>query len=416
MKKLKISLAVMAGLCILFLLFGLYQVRYNGTYGRFDGSLRYLKYDEANDRFIFFGFLDYQLDGIDGPIVKRLGADSLEMAYVVGEASEKYTVVKSVLPLRDSLQFTVKVDNTDKDKFTVTLRGTPESRPVVYGPQPKLLALSDMEGNFNALYGLLTANGVMTEDYRWNFGNGHVVCNGDFVDRGRNVLACLWLLYELQGQAEQAGGKLHFINGNHEHWNLTAYPKSAHSRLIAFAQAATGIEQPVPAFAELMNDENILVAWLKKQPVMLQIGNKLFVHAGISPEFAKAGWDIEKVNQVFWNSIDGGVENAETELLYDDKLGPLWSRTMVRPYGGKEKLSDAEYASILKTYGVNHLIIGHSIVEEVSTDYNGSLFRIDVQHAEEKFSAQTQGLLFEEGKAFRVNALGERVVLSRVVG
>lgn len=65
----------------------------------------------------------------------------------------------------------------------------------------KILVVSDLEGNFDALSNLLWKNGVMNDRYAWTFRQGHVVVLGDLMDRGLEVTQCLWLLYRLEAEA-----------------------------------------------------------------------------------------------------------------------------------------------------------------------------------------------------------------------
>ena len=43
---------------------------------------------------------------------------------------------------------------------------------------------------------------------------------GDQLDRGDNEIQILYFLERLQREAEEAGGKLHILNGNHETMNV----------------------------------------------------------------------------------------------------------------------------------------------------------------------------------------------------
>jgi hypothetical protein len=88
-------------------------------------------------------------------------------------------------------------------------------------PMPeKLIAISDIEGNFAAFRDFLINNGVINNENQWVFGSGHLVLNGDFFDRGLNVTECLWFIYHLEQEAVKNGGYVHFILGNHEIMNM----------------------------------------------------------------------------------------------------------------------------------------------------------------------------------------------------
>ena len=89
-------------------------------------------------------------------------------------------------------------------------------------PMPsKLIAVSDIEGNFEKMYKLLLTNGVIDNNYNWTFGKGHLVIVGDLVDRGDYVTQCKWLVYKLEEGALKAGGKVQYLLGNHDRMILS---------------------------------------------------------------------------------------------------------------------------------------------------------------------------------------------------
>ena len=71
-------------------------------------------------------------------------------------------------------------------------------------------------GNFDCFQSLLRAAGVIDSTYHWTLADGHLVVIGDVMDRGVDVMPIFWLLYELEGEAQQAGGTVSFLLGNHE--------------------------------------------------------------------------------------------------------------------------------------------------------------------------------------------------------
>jgi hypothetical protein len=53
----------------------------------------------------------------------------------------------------------------------------------------RLLAISDLEGNHAALLAYLKGVGVVDAGGHWQWGDGHLLFNGDIVDRGDKPLA-----------------------------------------------------------------------------------------------------------------------------------------------------------------------------------------------------------------------------------
>ena len=164
-----------------------------------------------------FGFMMNQqyktnLKGVDGPYIFN------DVKFWVDDANQ---LIKESFDRNKPIN--VHVNNADKDTFEVTIKKSHQQEAENYEMPDKLIALSDIEGNYNALYSFLLNNKVIDQDLNWVFGSGHLVLNGDFFDRGTSVNQVLWLIYGLEKKAEKHGGKVHFINGNHEIMNLYGY-------------------------------------------------------------------------------------------------------------------------------------------------------------------------------------------------
>ena len=138
--------------------------------------------------------------------------------YLVGDklytVDFKNRIWKSIYNEGDSI--VVKVNNTDKDEFQLLKMEEISRKPCRYSMVRSIVAISDIEGNFNGLVSFLINNKIIDDDFNWKFGVGHLVLVGDFVDRGNQVTQVLWLIYKLEYQAKEQGGQVHFILANHE--------------------------------------------------------------------------------------------------------------------------------------------------------------------------------------------------------
>lgn len=316
-----------------------------------------------------------------------------------------------------SASITCYVDNEDQDSFSFNIR---QDRNAIIEPPShipeKLIVVSDIEGNFNALQGILLANGVINKDCDWIYGKGQLLLCGDMVDRGKNVIPVLWLIYKLESQAQEQGGHVYFLLGNHEEFFLSSNTKYVHIKYRSVALAISDNKDAKKAYKEIHADPFVLRDWLLQKDSIVKIRNVLFVHAGISKELIEKRMEIAQINSL----IKMGMPKTpvrpvslipKIKFLFSSK-GPLWYRGLVMDYKVKyKKVVEEDVDRILDYFKVDHIVVGHSMVEEVSSDFNRKVFRIDVGHPVKKSTGKAQCLLIEKGNFYRVNDLGEKVLL-----
>ncbi len=83
----------------------------------------------------------------------------------------------------------------------------------------RLLAVGDVQSNYASLMALLTATGYAVERGGvpvWTGGNGTLLFLGDLLDGGTQPAEVLWLALRLHPEAADAGGRVVFVQGNHE--------------------------------------------------------------------------------------------------------------------------------------------------------------------------------------------------------
>ena len=355
------------------------------------------------------------LAGVDGPYLFKKRNKIREIRVVSTDTS--YEIEEYVHNSNEKSKFVCFVENKEKDSFSFQLKKKIKAPSTKHKQPEKLLAISDIEGNFNAFYSLLVGNGVMDESYNWTYGNGHLVLVGDFVDRGTNVTQCLWLIYMLEQEAEKAGGMVHFILGNHEVMNLLGQTEYVDEKYMALAHRLSGKEDAIKAYKYLMSNQRELVRWMKSKNVIERIGKTIFVHGGLSKELITANMSIGEMNSFLRMALtreyfaDDGEANLKKFLM--GPLGPLWYRGLVGRYKKiYTKASQKEVNSTLKYFQAEQMVIGHTVVENISSDYQGKVYRTDIGFPTMKFTGKAQGLLIENNQFYRVNDLGERILLT----
>ena len=302
---------------------------------------------------------------------------------------------------KDVPSFLCKVDGDSNASFKVKLHSDYTVPPSVY-PQPeKLFAISDIEGNFKAFAQSLIGNGIINDAFEWTFGNGHLVLVGDFFDRGNNVTEVLWLIYELERQAAEQGGIVHFIIGNHEEMNLRGDVRYVEDK---YFKVASAFNTKYPA---LFASNTELGKWLRSKNVIEKIGTTLFVHGGLSPQIANCHMPLIKINKIArsnfgkaaWRiELDGGT----TQRIYS-MIGPMWYRGY---FSGS--LETDEVQSVLNLYGAKKVVVGHTIVPNVCGVFDNKVIAIDVKHCTALEDGTSNALLIQNGNFYAVNVFGEK--------
>jgi hypothetical protein len=388
------------GIIILLILTAVILVRF--TDGSISGGGKtILGYDEENERFQIWEKKTYNLNGIDGP-------------YIID--NQLYEVTKENKLLNKNInrkaKLVVKVNNSDNDQFTFQLKDSITFEPNFYELPEKLIVISDIEGNFDGFSSFLINNGVIDKNFNWTFGNGHLLLNGDFVDRGENVTQVLWLIYKIENQAQKQGGKLHYILGNHEIMNFQGnanYNKKKYKRV---AQLISKNDSLREATIFMYSDKTELGKWLRSKNVVEKIGNYIFVHAGISPEILKYNVSLSDINQIARNNWDKNLydeeENNKVENFITGKKGVYWYRGLAQDYKYYDKIKENELNEVLKFYQADKIIFGHTVVENITKEFNGKTINTDVKHGQEKNSDKTKGLLIQNGIEYKINGKGTK--------
>ena len=335
----------------------------------------------------------------DGPYVQYKNDKVFAKYIMLSNGTKMVKADSTVLSQKDNLSLKVGTDEIGKF-FMVRLKQQLQNEKSEYANVNKRLVISDIEGNFRAFRKLLQGNGVIDADFNWTFGDGHIVLIGDFFDRGEQVTEVLWFIYYLEEKAKVAGGYVHFILGNHEIMNLSDDLRYVQQK---YKDNAILLNEKY----ESLYDENTeLGRWLRTKNIIEKIGGVAFMHGGISAEINKMNLSVSAIDQLarpYYADTTYKYPDIKTDIILNN-LGPFWYRGY---YTGR-KASPQQLDSTLSGFGVNHIITGHTIVADtVSVWYDGKVMNTDVHHA----AGKSEALLIEDGKYYRVNAEGKKVLL-----
>jgi hypothetical protein len=286
------------------------------------------------------------------------------------------------------------------EKFSFKLRDSLPIPPDEYDLPAKMLVVSDMEGNFQGFKLLLQGLNVIDTTFKWSFGKGHLVLIGDFFDRGLNVTEVLWLIYKLEEEALVAGGRVHFILGNHEILNLQGYTQYVRNKYLMNADL---IGESYPSW---YSNDTELGRWLRSKNAIEKIGDNIFCHGGISQQMVESGFSLRKVNEIsraYLGVPYEEINDKEAKIVFDTKTGIFWYRGIA-----KKLVQPDDVTKALAWAGGKRLIVGHTLVEDVTALYNGRVFCIDLYHEEFLRQGLMKSLWIEEGAFYGINSKGEK--------
>ena len=290
-------------------------------------------------------------------------------------------------------------------------------------PANRIVAVGDLHGDYQAWITIARAAGLVDANGHWSGGRTTLVQLGDVLDRQPDSLKIVRNLQQLQKEAPRSRGRVIVVLGNHEAMNLLgdfryttpgefaafAGPNSAAVRDRVYDQNRPSIEKAAQAANPALTADQIREAWIAQHPLgwvehkiawspsgelgkwatrnpaVVKIDGTLFVHGGLSAEYAKLPLDeINRRVQTAMSSGDGGPAT----ILYDP-LGPLWYRGLVGRDPDAEEVRakvapaihltiDQELDAVLSAYGAERLVIGHTPdLKGIEISNGGRLARID---------------------------------------
>lgn len=337
----------------------------------------------------------YLPDWKDGPYIFYEKDDQLRSIYLLRDSSKNIVTRMDITYkfFNDSVEVHDYVI-TGK-KFQVPRDGFRRAQ-YEYTTDEDIFIVGDIHGKYDAVSKFLQSNNVVDSNLNWSWGKGHLVFMGDIFDRGDGVTETLWFIYKLEQQAEKAGGKVHFVYGNHEVmvlFNDLRYTTEKYK----FLSSSQGLEYP-----GLYGKNTVLGKWLRSKNTVLKINDKLFVHAGISRALMQTGIKPDEINQFISDYLENPSDTTHSEIkdfLYSSE-GPLWYRGyfMKHQDGHPDDITIIDEA--LNYFNVNEIIVGHTEVPAVLSMYNGKIFAINVPFGVTNIPAQ--GILMRHNQIFRI--------------
>lgn len=317
-------------------------------------------------------------------------------------------------------------------------------------PMPKrLVTIGDLQGNLEGLEAILRTTKLVTKSGRWAGGAAHLVQVGDIFGRAANPRGTVDRLRELAAEARAAGGHVTVLLGNHEAEVVHRYEFECDPK--EYLSFATGEslkkwqrerDEAEEAFWDLDEESSLPLAnlvkawemlhplgrdafrsavgprgeygkWMMRLPTIIKIGDIIFSHAGILPQWAEKGIDginsrVRKdmrVDLYFPALPDGNV------LIDPD--GPLWSRD----YAWGKRESERRLLASLGILEASAQVMGHTPTRNsrIVARYGGRAIFVDTGIGRPK-TGRTSALVIEKGVSWAYYPPRERQKLGPVPG
>lgn len=214
-----------------------------------------------------------------------------------------------------------------------------------------------------------------------------------------HVTECLWLIYHLEQEAEKAGGKVHFILGNHDLMNMgndLRYVRNKYSENAALM----GVD-----YKELYKPDTELGRWLQTKNIAEKIGDILFVHGGFAEEINDLSLSLSQLSELCRphyctdTKVRRETFTGPLKTLYSSETSPFWYRGYV-----EEDASEEQIDQTLMMYKAKAIVVGHTLVDNIAAFYGGRIVAIDTKHADNN----SQALLHTDGRFYRITSSGQR--------
>ena len=257
----------------------------------------------------------------------------------------------------------------------------------------RVVAFGDVHGAYTDWTAMLGELGVVDADLNWSGGTTHLVSLGDLIDRGPGSRKVVELLMKLDAQAEQAGGAVHMVLGNHEVMVMTgdlryvspaefaafAGDETQADRDALYAQYRAfnpGGEEAVVrqtfdgqfpagfvALRKAFSQDGALGSWLVRQPFVVKVNDKVYMHGGIASAVSEEsiGALNKKLQGELKEFLDSMDELRAAGVMpwyvdYHERLGFLNARaeefvaanpkTQAPWFGALKKVFDAQEAFV----------------------------------------------------------------------
>jgi hypothetical protein len=247
----------------------------------------------------------------------------------------------------------------------------------------RVVAIGDIHADIRALRSALRTAGAVDSRDEWVGGSMTVVQMGDLIGRSNDERQVLDYIFDLQRRARKAGGTVHALIGNHEVFggrldNQAVGPNPFHEW-----ETVPGLRRDDPRLAHLppfarargaaLMPGGPYARQIAEFPVVLKLGDTVFVHGGIVPRWAQYG--VDRINREVRDWLQGKTREPDSALGVDDGDRVMWTRQFSSSVTPEDC---ALLGESLKILGARRMIVAHTVHPEITARCDGRVWATDV--------------------------------------
>jgi len=249
----------------------------------------------------------------------------------------------------------------------------------------RIIAIGDLHGDYKASFAALKKANVINDKKKWIGGDTIVIQLGDQLDRGGRLdetnkeekdkekdedseLKIMNLFDKLHKEAKKNGGAVYSLMGNHELMNVLGdYTYTSELGIKHFGSEEKRYEQ-------FRSGGKLAKKMATTRPVILKIGDILFVHGGITPTIAKK-YKIEYINKLMKQFLMGDeklINNKEFKELFINNSSLLWTRRY-----SDENPDCKSLNKTLELMKCKKMVVGHTPQNDINSKCKCNIWRVD---------------------------------------
>lgn len=270
----------------------------------------------------------------------------------------------------------------------------------------RVVVMGDIHADEGVVRRAFQLAGATNAKDEWIGGNLTVVQMGDLIGRSDDERQVLDFVFDVQRKAAAAGGAVHALVGNHEVFGGRLDNQAVGPNPFPGWEDVPGLRRDDPRLRILPPYARARGAALMPGgpyarkiaafPVVLKLGETVFVHGGVVPRWARYG--VDRINAEVRQWLLGQAPEPDSALGVDDGDRVMWTRQFS---SNVDETDCAVLAESLQILGARRMVVAHTVHREITPRCDERVWAVDVGMSR-AYGGMMQLLEIVDDRALRV--------------